>query len=194
MSNHPEQIMARAALPTQYAPPAEVTSAPPQSSVPQQSVQPPLAQPPAPPNGDISQIAAVFDNRRDLLAERLTVMMLDFGGLAYEMAVRNHFRLDVLVNKAAELQAVDSELGQIDRLLSLGHAGAAGDCPNCGALFARGAAFCAQCGFELVRASNAQNAPHVASPNEILPTPGLIKEDPSDNFLRTNRHSSAPLD
>jgi hypothetical protein len=164
-------------------------------------MQPPFAQPPAAPTGDIEQIQTVFDGRRDLLAERLTVMMLDFGGLAYEMAIRNHFRLDILVNKAAEIQGVDAELGQLDRLLSLGQAGAAGDCPNCGALFARGAAFCAQCGFELVRASNAQSEPHVASPNEILPTPGLIKEDQSAQFKPSefqyapaNRHPSAPLD
>jgi hypothetical protein len=163
-----------------------ISSAPPISSV----------APTTPPTGDIEQIQTVFDGRRDLLAERLTVMMLDFGGLAYEMAIRNHFRLDILVNKAAEIQGVDAELGQLDRLLSLGQAGAAGDCPNCGALFARGAAFCAQCGFELVRASNAHGEPHVATPNEILPTPGLIKEDHSAQlqYAPTNRHSSAPLD
>jgi hypothetical protein len=192
MSNDPQQIMSRAISP------AQITSAAPLTSVPQQPqpVQPPFAQPPAPPTGDIEQIQTVFDGRRDLLAERLTVMMLDFGGLAYEMAIRNHFRLDILVNKAAEIQGVDAELGQLDRLLSLGQAGAAGDCPNCGALFARGAAFCAQCGFELVRASNAQSEPHVATPNEILPTPGLIKEDPIGNFQHSpaHRYPPAPLD
>jgi hypothetical protein len=166
-----------------------IETAPPSSVVPIQKAPPP-------PTGDIEQIQTVFDGRRDLLAERLTVMMLDFGGLAYEMAIRNHFRLDILVNKAAEIQGVDAELGQLDRLLSLGQAGAAGDCPNCGALFARGAAFCAQCGFELVRASNAHSEPHVATPNEILPTPGVIKEDPIGNFQHSSAHRypPAPLD
>jgi hypothetical protein len=194
MSEHPEQISARAVFPPQNVQPTQITSAPPQTPVPQPPHARPQIQAPAAPNGDISQVTAVFDSRRDILAERLTVMMLDFGGLAYEMAIRNHFRLDLLVNKAAELQAVDSELGQLDRLLSLGQAGAAGDCPNCGALFARGAAFCAQCGFELVRASNAQTAPHVATPNEFPSTPGLIKEDQYGDIQRTNRYSSAPLD
>jgi hypothetical protein len=190
--NDDQQIMSRAASP------AHITSAAPLTSVPQpQRVQPPLTQPGSAPTGDIEQIQTVFNSRRDLLAERLTVMMLDFGGLAYEMAIRNHFRLDILVNRAAEIQGVDAELGQLDRLLSLGQAGAAGDCPNCGALFARGAAFCAQCGFELVRASNAQSAPHVATPNEILPTPGLIKEDPPNGDFQhspAHRHSPASLD
>src|SRR5690349_6361393 len=129
------------------------------------------------PPQDKDQIAAVFDDKRESTAERLTVMMLDFGGLAYEMAIRNHFRLDLLVSRAAEIQTVDAELGHLDRLLSLGQAGAAGDCPNCGALFARGAAFCAQCGYELVRASGSQSAPHVATPDEFPPSAGLIKED-----------------
>lgn len=155
------------------------------------------------PPQDKDQIAAVFDSKRDSVAERLTVMMLDFGGLAYEMAIRNHFRLDILVSRAAEIQAVDAELGQLDRLLSLGQAGAAGDCPNCGALFARGAAFCAQCGYELVRASGAQSAPHVATPDEFPPTAGLIKEghDAETTQLTNAQHAqytpghpSAPLD
>lgn len=118
----------------------------------------------------------MFGGKREALAERLTVMMLDLGGLAYEMAIRNHFRLDVLVAKSAEIQDIDSELGQVDRLLSLGNAGAAGDCPNCGGLFARGAAFCAQCGFELTKASQAGSAPHVAQPHEALSIPGLLNE------------------
>lgn len=110
---------------------------------------------------------SIFGEKRGLLAEKLTVMLIDLGGLTYEMASRDHFRLDVLVRKAAEIQAADAELGQLDRLLSLGSAGAAGDCPSCGALYARGAAFCAQCGFELVRASAPAAEPHVATPNQI---------------------------
>jgi len=149
----------------------------------------PVAIAPAAGDQSLDLINTVFDGRRDLLAERLTLALVDLGGLAYEMAIRNHFRLDILVQKAAELQAVDAELGQLDRLLSLGQAGAAGDCPNCGALFARGSAFCARCGFELVKASNAQSAPHVATADESLSTPGLIKEDHIEN-----RHPPASLD
>jgi uncharacterized Zn finger protein (UPF0148 family) len=65
------------------------------------------------------------------------------------MAARDHYRLDVLNKQAAKLQEVDAELGQIERLLKLGEAGAAGSCPSCGALQARGAVFCWQCGNEL---------------------------------------------
>jgi hypothetical protein len=117
---------------------------------------PPAGQPNQPDPAQINQIAeSIFGEKRSLLAEKLTVMLIDLGGLTYEMAIRDHFRLDVLVRKAAELQAADAELGQLDRLLSLGHAGAAGECPSCGALHARGAAFCAQCGFEIVKAAEA---------------------------------------
>ena len=38
---------------------------------------------------------------------------------------------------------------QIERVLKLDEAGAAGTCPSCGALQARGAVFCWQCGNEL---------------------------------------------
>lgn len=114
---------------------------------------------------EVTRIAtSVFGEQREMLAERVTVMLLDLGGLAYEMAIRDHFRLDVLVRKAAEVQSADAELGQLDRILSLGHAGAAGECPTCGALHARGAAFCSQCGYEIVRASPPQLAPTNATP------------------------------
>jgi hypothetical protein len=111
-------------------------------------------------------------------------MLLDIGGLVYEMAIRNHFRLDVLVQQAAAIQATDGELGQVDRLLRLGHAGAAGDCPKCGALFARGAAFCAQCGFELVKADELTPEPHVAQPQQpefaaLDPSIGQIPKPPT---------------
>ena len=62
------------------------------------------------------------------------------------MASRDHFRLDVLTLQAGKLQQVDAELSEVERLLKLEEAGAAGACPSCGALYARGAAFCWQCG------------------------------------------------
>ncbi len=45
------------------------------------------------------------------------------------MAIRDHFRLDVLVRAAAELQRVDAELGEVERLLLMERSGAAGECP-----------------------------------------------------------------
>jgi hypothetical protein len=86
---------------------------------------------------------------REELSRRFAELQWDLGGMAYEMAARDHYRLDVLNKQAARLQEVDAELGQIERLLKLGEAGASGTCPSCGALQARGAVFCWQCGNEL---------------------------------------------
>jgi len=55
--------------------------------------------------------------RRDALAEQVTELHWDLGGLAYEMAIRDHFRLDVLVRRAAVLQERDAELAEVERLL-----------------------------------------------------------------------------
>jgi hypothetical protein len=88
--------------------------------------------------------------RRDRLADRFAELQWDLGGLAYEMAARDHFRLDVLVRMAARLQEVDAELAEVERLLRLDEAGAAGSCSSCGALYARGAVYCWQCGSDLI--------------------------------------------
>jgi hypothetical protein len=87
--------------------------------------------------------------KREALARAFVELQWDLGGMAYEMASRDHFRLDVLNRQAAELQKVDAELGQIERMMKLDDAGAAGSCPSCGALQARGAVFCWQCGSEI---------------------------------------------
>lgn len=96
-----------------------------------------------------------LERRRDSLAAQLTELQWNLGGLAYEMAIRDHFRLDVLNRQAAKLQQVDAELAEIERLLRLGEAGAAGACGSCGALYARGAVFCWQCGKDLMPQSSA---------------------------------------
>ena len=96
--------------------------------------------------------------QRERLADRLAELQWDLGGLAYEMAVRDHFRLDVLVKVAAELQQVDGELGEVERLLLMERNGVAGDCPACGALHGRGAVFCWQCGTRLQKPGPADAA------------------------------------
>jgi hypothetical protein len=101
--------------------------------------------PPEPEIGDTE-----LRERRDRLAQQFAELQFDLGGLVYEMAARDHFRLDVVVRQAARLQAVDAELAEVERLLRLDEAGAAGACPACGALYARGAAFCWQCGTALL--------------------------------------------
>jgi phosphatidylinositol-3-phosphatase len=55
--------------------------------------------------------------RRDELAKQVSQEHWDLGGLAYEMAVRDHFRLDVLVRRAAVLQEHDMELAELERKL-----------------------------------------------------------------------------
>ena len=82
---------------------------------------------------------------RERLTERFAILQSELGGTFYEMAIRDHVQMEVLLRKAAELQQVDAELGQIERLLSTDAGAAGGSCPACGAIYARGAAFCAQC-------------------------------------------------
>jgi hypothetical protein len=94
-------------------------------------------------NGDLQA-------RRDRLAERVNELQWDLGGLAYEMATRDHFRLDVLVRRAAELQQADAELGEVERLLKQEETGTAGECPACRAPHGRGAVYCWQCGTQLL--------------------------------------------
>jgi hypothetical protein len=87
--------------------------------------------------------------RRDRLMERFAVMQSDLGGLYYEMAIRDHVRLDVLARKAAELQRVDIELAQVERILRGEDGVAVEPCPSCGTLSGRADLFCAQCGHPL---------------------------------------------
>ncbi|MGA8744713.1 MAG: hypothetical protein WB507_02480 [Solirubrobacterales bacterium] len=89
-------------------------------------------------------------SQRDRLLEKFTIMQADLGGAFYEMAIRDHVRLDVLTRKAAELQRVDAELLAIERVLELERADAAGLCPSCGSPYGHAVRFCAQCGQSLV--------------------------------------------
>ena len=74
----------------------------------------------------------------------------DLGGLTYEMAIRDHYRLDVLARSAAELQQADAQLGEVQRLLATAEAGVHGQCRSCGAVHSRGASFCWHCGAGLL--------------------------------------------
>jgi hypothetical protein len=87
--------------------------------------------------------------QRDRLTERFALMQSELGGLFYEMAIRDHVRMEVLIPKAAELQRVDAELAQLERVIDSGGSSVGGQCEACGALYARGAAFCAQCAHPL---------------------------------------------
>lgn len=91
--------------------------------------------------------------QREALSKRFAELQWDLGGIAYEMGKRKQFKRDVLVKRADELKKVDAELGQIERVLRMDQEGAAGTCPHCGSLQARGAVFCWQCGKELMSKS-----------------------------------------
>jgi hypothetical protein len=88
--------------------------------------------------------------RRHELARTVAELTYDLGGLTYEMAIRDHFRLDVLVRRAAALQEVDAQLGEAERLLAAGEQGVSGQCRSCGSDHSRGAVYCWRCGQPLL--------------------------------------------
>ena len=92
-----------------------------------------------------------LQRRRDQLTARVAELQWDLGGLAYEMAVRNSMRVEVLVKRAAELQDADAELSEVERILRMEETGAAGACPSCGAPHSSGATYCWQCGKPLLQ-------------------------------------------
>lgn len=121
---------------------------------------------PAPPQVSSGSLAELRRERLEL-AERVASLTWDLGGLAYEMAIRDHYRLDVLARRAAELQQADAQLGEIERLLSSAESGVSGACRACGAAHSRGAAYCWRCGSPLLLEGR---------PSVLAPTPP-IKED-----------------
>ena len=88
--------------------------------------------------------------RRDELTARFAELQCDLGGIVYEMAIRDHIRVDVLVRRAAILQDVDAELGEVERIMRMEETGAAGSCASCGAPHSSGAVYCWQCGQPLL--------------------------------------------
>jgi hypothetical protein len=113
---------------------------------------------------DLPATRSELRERREALAEQVAQLQFDLGGLAYEMAIRDHFRLDVLVRRAAALQELDAQLGEVERLLALGESATTGACPGCGALHGRGAVYCWQCGNALVRLMSVNGAEPDAPP------------------------------
>lgn len=120
--------------------------------------------PKEPPKAENKDLVA----QRDRLLEKFTVMQADLGGAFYEMAIRDHVRLDVLTRKAAELQRVDAELTALDRLIEVERSDAAGHCPSCGSPFGHGVRFCDQCGNSL--SASIEPAP-VPAPAATPPAP-----------------------
>jgi hypothetical protein len=111
-------------------------------TIPAAAPQPP-AEPQEIPSVDLAQ-------RRDELTARFAELQCDLGGLAYEMAIRNHIRVEVLVAKAAILQDVDAELSEVERILHMEETGTAGVCAICASPHSSGAVYCWQCGNPLL--------------------------------------------
>jgi chorismate mutase len=117
-----------------------------------------------PPRRNETPTATIsLEPRRRELAARVAELQWDLGGLVYEMAIRDHIRVELLIQRAAVMQALDAELGEVERLMRMEQAGAAGACRSCDALHSRGAAYCWQCGKPIVERSN---------PPAAEPTPG----------------------
>lgn len=107
--------------------------------------------PPVPPS---DPAVAELTAGRDRLVERFTLMHAELGGLVYEMAIREHIVIEVIMRKAAELQRVDVELAQVERLLRGEDVAGAVECPNCGTLSGRADRFCSQCAYPLHASGN----------------------------------------
>jgi hypothetical protein len=88
--------------------------------------------------------------RRDELEARVAELQFDLGGVAYEMAIRDRIRVDVLVQRAAVLQEADAELAEVERILRLEETSTAGACASCGSPHSSGASYCWQCGQPLL--------------------------------------------
>jgi len=115
------------------------------------SLRRPQRQPPpqASEAGPTPEESAELRAQRDRLLEKFTIMQTDLGGAFYEMAIRDHVRMDVLTRKAAELQRVDAELLALERALELQRSDAAGLCPSCNSPYGPADRFCPQCGHSL---------------------------------------------
>ena len=165
-------------MPDKHARAARPPAAP-QPPVPAQAA--PAA--PAVPVDGAAEGRSELQRRRDALAEEVTEMHWDLGGLAYEMAIRDHFRLDVLVRRAAVLQERDAELAEVERLLRMEQDGVAGDCPHCGAPHSRGAIFCWQCGAGLMQQAPSETIVAQDAPTAMMDAL-LAPADPSGDAER----------
>jgi hypothetical protein len=90
------------------------------------SQQTPPATSTPPPSSSPRYDTAQLERRREELAAQVAELHWDLGGLAYEMAVRDHFRNDVLMSRAALLQERDAELAEVERKLGYERALGAG--------------------------------------------------------------------
>jgi hypothetical protein len=121
--------------------------------------------------------------RREELAEQVAALHWDLGGLTFEMAIRDHFRLDLLVRQAAVLQERDAELAEVERLLALEESATAGTCPACSAPHSRGALYCWQCGTTLMERAPSAAVPVPAVRDAAVPAPAQRDTGVADTLV-----------
>jgi hypothetical protein len=135
----------------------KVAAPPPSGSAPAGAGAGTAAAPPPAPTGNAltsaygQEFIVDLRRRRDQLVARVAELQWDLGGLAYEMAIRDNMRVEILVKRAAELQDADAELNEVERILRMEDSATAGSCPSCGAPHSSGATFCWQCGKPLLQ-------------------------------------------
>ncbi|HEV7938806.1 MAG TPA: hypothetical protein VGP18_12400 [Solirubrobacteraceae bacterium] len=132
--------------------------------------------------------------RRDQLAEQVAELHWNLGGLTYEMAIRDHFRLDVLMRRAAMLQERDAELAEVERMLHMQESGAAGNCAGCGAVRSRGAVFCWQCGAQVMERTVASGNGHRKSASHPIDAlVGVVESGAGSETERSGRREAQPV-
>ena len=106
---------------------------------------------------------------RELKRERKALLFVreerlrDLGGLALEMYKRDRFSAGLVVERCAELVAIEARVQEIDALLNgSAHVHSGGGACVCGAPLLLGARFCATCGRSVVGAAAAEGGDYEA--------------------------------
>src|SRR5206468_11375241 len=113
-----------------------------------------MAPPPSNARGDAETSYAVpppreLKRERKALLEMRKERLRELGGLALEMYKRDRFNAGLVVERCAELVAIEARVQAIDALLdgsALVRRGGGGAVCICGAPILLGAKFCASCG------------------------------------------------
>jgi hypothetical protein len=64
-------------------------------------------------DGHTAHAESLENAERDRLTERFALMQAELGGLFYEMAIRDHINMELLIERAAALQQVEAELRRV---------------------------------------------------------------------------------
>lgn len=102
--------------------------------------------------GPVAPTAGDLRRERRALLHLREERLRDLGGLTLEMYRRDHFNEQLVVERCAELVALEARVSEIDALLAgaRGLRKRAGAICSCGAPILIGARFCPSCGRPLV--------------------------------------------